>query len=333
MTRFGALACALVIALATALPCEGRTTLPLITARDDGAHPKAYAERWHLAAHLHDARGNRYDASVMFFRYALRGGAAFYPATLILVSERDHRAATATRAERDTFGLGRARTGALDVTVADWHLRGTRNADWRLRRYRLHGGSSQASLDLIATPHKAPIRFGSTSIAYTRLAVRGRVRIDGATADVSGAGWLDHDTGASVPSSHGERLALFDIALDDGRDFLLRFRNRGENTSLETGILIAKSGRISQLSPADVVIENPLHTHWISPQTGVRYPSLWEIMIRRAGFYEAVIPMVQAQEVVSDQGGSAFYDAAVDVERAPPPGGDPGVGYVEELGY
>ena len=317
--------------------CAFIVALIAVTVPNDARVPserhEVSAERWHLIAHLRDSEGNRYDASITFFRYRVNAAESFFPVTCAMVSERNRRSFTATRAERSTNGLAALHTNPLIVAVDDWSLGETAAKDWRRRQFTVAVRTQAFSLDLNAAPLKPPVRYGSESSAYTRLRTSGTLHIDGVAFAVSGSAWLEDDAGTAVPTLIGERWDLFEIMLDDGRDILLRFRYRRGFAVLDRGLVIASSGSVRVLSAQDVHIENPLHTKWISPQTGIRYPSLWEIVIPRARLDEAVIPPVQNQEIVSQQGGPASYDASVEVERAPPPGGDFGRGYVEEIGY
>jgi len=313
---------------------------------------------------LHTPEGRRFAFAATFFRFAIkdeasgpaslpareqsawRGGKEFYPASFALVDERERRYFAATKVERGAFGFGRAAAGRLDVAAGQWTLRAEPGGS---KTFDLHVAGHEFSLDLRQTAVKPRVAFGRDGLirsgscarcvehafAYTRLRARGELRLGGARFALEGRSWLDHEYGAHELATGDVGWDRFAIQLDDGRDVLVRVVRRADGTPspATSGELVARDGTLTNLGERDVAVAPVAHTIWRSPASGARYPVLWEITVPKARLDLAVVPPFSAQEIVSQQGGPAYYEGSIDVERAPPPGGDTGTGFAELTGY
>jgi len=315
---------------------------------------------WRVFGHLHTPDGRRFDVSASFFRFAVphgrtRGGVrsawqsdALVPATFVVVDERARRAYPFTRLERTSLGLARFESMRPDIGVGDWSLEGNVAAAWRRRRFTLHVAAADVALELQQMPLKPPVRYGEDGTvhtgscaaceareeAYTRLSAHGALTLNGQHYALAGMTWIDHESSSHELARDDAGWDRFAFQLDDGRDLDLRLvrRRDGKASFSSSGIIVAADGRPTRLHAGDFIVENPLHTRWRSPRTGIAYPSLWEVIVPRADIDLAVVPPLQDQEISASDGPS-YYDGTVDVERAPAPGGDPGRGYVELSGY
>ena len=324
----------------------------------DGAQPGASSEWWRLTGHVRTSDGRRFAVAATFFRFALgrspraahRGVTSawaaerFYPATFAIVDERGRRYISGTRVERGAFGFGRAALGRLDVAAGPWSLRARGGAS----AFEVRAGNAEASFDLHQLALKPRVAFGRAGLvrsgscarcfehafAYTRLRARGTVRVGGVAYAVEGTTWLDHEYGSHLLGPGDRGWDRFAIQLDDGRDVLVRVVRRADGTPspATSGELVSRDGTLTNLTAADVSVAGRARTVWRG-RSGALYPVLWELSVPKAHLDLAVVPPLSGQEIASQQGGPAYYEGSIDVERAPPPGGDPGRGFVELTGY
>lgn len=349
----------------TTAPSPDVRARPGVTARKPSTPESRFprtstTEWWRLFGHLHTDAGRRFDFSVSFFRFSLRrnGGEehrhnalmsdAIVPATLIVVDERPRHAYTFTQLERNALGLAQFAPRRLPVRIGTWALaQRAASADWHRRHFSLHAAEPHVTLDLMQTPLRAPLRYGrdgslqtgsckacrAREEAYTRLRAQGILALAGVRYAVDGLTWLDHESSSHELAADDAGWDRFAIQLDDGRDVELRVvRRRDGRVSKASSGVIVTANHVTVLHAADFTVENPLATHWHSTRTGIAYPSLWEVLVGKAQLDLALDPPLQDQEIRAHDGPS-YYDGTVDVERAPPPGGQPGFGYVELTGY
>ena len=311
---------------------------PALLEEGGGAHEAAAREIWRVVGHLETPEGRRFGVAVTFFRYAIAGrereaaesrwrATDFYPAAFSLADESAGRALSTTRMERATLGLAGAATGRLDVHVDDWSIAQAGRA------IRLHVTNGDVALDLIQIPVKPALALAPGTYAYPRLRASGTLRLDGKSFALAGWTWLDHEFGPQRPAGGAIGHDRFTIQFDDGRELFVQAvrRRDGSLAPGSYGAVIAKNGRVERLTANDFQLEVQ-QPHWTSPHTAANYPSLWELWVPKAGLDLAVVPPLLDQEI-SEPDGPSFYEATVDVERAPPPGGDRGRGYVELTGY
>jgi predicted secreted hydrolase len=311
----------IVAACAVALVCMSGAGAP-------ASSPDRY---WRVTGHFQTAEGRRFDAYAIFDESNVSHGDRFLASAFSIVDETTRHAVTATRLERCSDGLARE-TSDRDLAIDGWRFSESPPPERRGQQFSLNVENDETSLAFVARSIKVPIA-GAWGVSFTRLIARGRLVFEGRTFAVSGTAWVDRAV-ANPRGAKAERRSLFEIQYDDGREVMLTVARtaNGSNDPNSTGFLAARDGTVTRLSRRDFGVENPVETTFTSPRTGIRYPSLWEIFSRRARLDSAVVPPVQDQEIARLDG-PAFYAGTVDVERAPPPGGDFGRGYVESTGY
>jgi predicted secreted hydrolase len=277
---------------------------------------------WRVTAHLRAPDDRWFDVYAIFYEF---GRARFVAAAFSIVDERTRRTFTATRLDRCADGLASVTRGRA-VGVDGWYLRERGERFWSAVA---DGGTSLA---LQARAVKAPVA-DRDGLAFTRLAARATLGVGGARYRATGTAWIDRaDSPRTAPASPGWNR--FELQYDDGRDVMLDVVRRadGSASAASEGYVVGRDGTVTRLSSSGFIVENPLATTFRSPRTGLRYPSLWEISVARAGIDSAAVPPVQDQEI-SAASGPAFYAGTLDLERAPPPGGERGRGFVESTGY
>ena len=312
---------------------------------DAGAHAERPREWWRTLAHLQAADGRRFEAAATFFRFAVvppsdvRGAwstTAILSVSVAIGDESQRTTFTAHTLERDALGLAHAAKSRLDLAVGHSFLRALDAASNSERRFRVHVETGGASAELEQRVVQPAVPLGSQAYAYPRLDVRGTLRIGAESVAVRGTGWLDHEYGADQLDRGEIGWDRFVMHFDDGRVVMIEQRRlRGNRKSLaSTGIFVDRRGRATRLSARDFRIVNALDTHWQSPHTGARYPSLWEIFVPLAGLDLAVIPPFLDQEISAEGAGASYYCGAITLERAPlPEHTDTGRGFVELTGY
>ena len=319
--------------------------------RDHGSHPEYRIEWWYYTGNLESDRGRRFGYQVTFFRvgvdpapenpsrWAVRD---LFMAHLAVTDLRGGRHLAAERLDRGGLGWAGARTGTLDV----------RNGGWRAYldggRHRLEAVDGSFGVELDLEPGKGPTLHGaggfsrkgpsagnaSQYYSMSRMPTTGRVRIDGAWVDVTGASWMDHEFGTTFLEPGQVGWDWFSLQFDDGADlmvFQLR-RADGRPDVRSAGTWIAGGGASAALEGDDVRLTPG--RRWTSPASGAEYPVEWRVELPGRQTSLAVAAALDAQEM--DTGASTgvtYWEGAVTVTGRV--GGRPvrGRGYLEMTGY
>jgi predicted secreted hydrolase len=319
---------------------------------DHGPHPDYLTEWWYYTGNLQTDDGRHFGYQLTFFRRALlpadqRAERAsplaleqLYMAHFALTDTGAQQFSAFERFERGTAGLAGAQDEpGLRVWLQDWQVEQTGPGE-----YRLQAAQDGVELDLTLIDTKGPILQGdrgyspkgseagnaSIYISQTRLATTGQVTAGGATFDVRGQSWMDHEFSTSALGPGLIGWDWFSLQLSDGSEvmlFLLR-REDGQLDPFSSGTLIAPDGQTRSLSAADFQIEPT--GEWRSPRSGATYPSGWEISIPSADLSLTLEPRLKDQELNLS---FTYWEGAVRVsgERAGAP--LDGAGYVELTGY
>lgn len=174
---------------------------------------------------------------------------------------------------------------------------------------------------------------GAASLYYsfTRLATQGTLRMSDTSAAVSGESWMDHEFSTSHLGADQAGWDWFSLQLDGGREVML-YVMRGKDGAIDhaSGTVVGPDGSARYLSARDFSVRAV--GHWTSPESGIEYPSGWEIEIPSERSSLAVVPDLASQENRSRSPEGLFYwEGAVSVRRAG--GAHAGRGYVELTGY
>lgn len=180
------------------------------------------------------------------------------------------------------------------------------------------------------------ISLGPAGYSYyysrTRMEVRGTISVDGGPpVPVYGEAWMDHQWGDFLVLG-GAGWDWFAGNLRDGRDVTLSIvRDVRGQTTLAYGTLVEPNGQARHLPPNSFRL-TPIDT-WISPRTGIVYPSGWRLVIPTEGLDLLWIPLLRDQELDTRAStGVIYWEGAVallDTQTRR----DVGRGYVELTGY
>jgi predicted secreted hydrolase len=325
---------------------------------DHAAHPTFRTEWWYYTGHLR-AGERRFGFELTFFRIALTARAAAGSAAssasawrarqvifrhLALTDETGNRFRYDDRAERQALDLAGADSTRYLVWVGDDYA----GLEADRTTHRLVGHAPGFALDLKLTPERPPVFHGRDGVSqksaglgnashyysYTRLATRGKLVLGSDTLAVEGRSWMDHEFGSDQMRNTHTGWDWFSVQLADGRDLML-YRLRtvdGRLDSCSSGTLVEADGSTRMLVKDE--FETRSRGQWVSPHTGGRYPSGWEVRVPSALLTLQLEPMVADQELVAPtMGGVSYWEGSVVVSGTS--AGKPvrGEGYVELTGY
>ena len=319
--------------------------------RDHGSHPEYRIEWWYYTGNLASDRGRRFGYQVTFFRVGVNPAPEnpsrwavrdLFMAHLALTDLQTGRHLVGERLDRGGLGWAGARPGTLDV----W------NGDWRASldggRHRLEAVDGSFGVELGLEPGKGTTRHGDNGLSrkgpsagnasqyysMTRMPTTGRVRLDGAWVDVTGASWMDHEFGTTFLEPGQVGWDWFSLQLDDGADLMVFQLRRADGRPDEhsAGTWVDGDGVATPLDRDGVRLVPG--RRWASPASGAAYPVEWRVELpgRQASF--DVAAAVDAQEL--DTGASTgvtYWEGAVTVTGRVGDRSVRGRGYLEMTGY
>lgn len=321
---------------------------PLSFPEDHGPHPDFRTEWWYYTGNLETPAGRHVGFQLTFFRVALspeeqpRASAwatrQLYVAHFAVTDTAGGRFHAASRASRAALGLAGAQAAPFRVWVESWSAEGQGGPT------RLRAGEGDVAIDLTVSPAKPVVLQGDRGLSrkgpepgnaslyysFTRMPVRGTVRLGAEALEVSGEAWMDREWSTSALGATVEGWDWFAVQLDDGRElmvYLLRRRD-GTNDPFSAGTLVAADGTARRLDGADVRIETL--AHWTSPHSGVRYPARWRLSVPSAELRLEIAPRLADQEL---RVGTRYWEGAVAVAGSSAGRPTAGQGYVELVGY
>jgi predicted secreted hydrolase len=318
---------------------------PLEFPRDHGAHPAFRSEWWYVTGWLREPSGRELGFQVTFFRYRPRIGednpSAFAPRQLLfahaaIADASIGRLVHDQRAARAGFGLAEAWESYTNVRIDDWSLAFERDS------YRTRIPAREFTFEATFEPTRPILLQGESgysrkgphplqaSYYYSRpqLAVAGKLERGGATLDVKGEAWLDHEWSSEylAPEAAGWDWIGLNLA-DSGALMAFRMRAKAGGDFWAAATLRTADGRVRTFAP-DEVRFTPIRV-WRSPRTEVEYPVAMRV---RVGDIELrAEPLMDDQELDSRVStGAIYWEGAVrarEGERAS------GRGYLELTGY
>lgn len=320
--------------------------------RDYGPHNDYQSEWWYYTGNLQSADGRQYGFELTFFRQAIQGPDLRTPRPSDWATEQVYMAHfTLTdvsagkfnyfeRFSRGAGGLAGATVEpAYSVWLESWSVQATGKDT-----YELKADAGSIALDLALKDGKGPVLQGWNGLStkgpepgnasyyssQTRLVTGGIVRVDGATVQVQGLSWMDHEFSTSALGSDLVGWDWFALQLSDGSELML-YNLRHKDGSIDpysNGTLIRKDGSTKTLKREDFQITS-IGT-WKSPHSGATYPAAWMIEVPSEGVRLEVKPKLADQEL---RVSFTYWEGAVLINGTK--GGQPvtGSGYVELTGY
>jgi predicted secreted hydrolase len=322
--------------------------------RDHFNHPEYQTEWWYYTGNVKAADGHRFGFELTFFRQAVDHDASgspwsmrdIYMAHLALSDLGGHRFYHEERISR--AGPGRAGGDAQTRTI--W------NGNWQVElndhRHTLRGVGNDFGFDLNLEPAKPPVIHGrdgvsqkaegaghaSHYISFTRLLTSGSIDLNGATYQVQGTSWMDHEFFSESLDTNESGWDWLSLQLADNTELML-YRLRHKDGSVDpysSGSYIDAQGKCAFLSSKDFVMTpagaGNFESTWTSPQTHGTYPIQWRVSVPMLGLQVEVSTPLATQELTTTVGPS-YWEGAIDVSGTH--GNLPvrGVGYLEMTGY
>lgn len=317
----------------TPLPTQSAPP-PITFPRDEAPH-NDLTEWWYFTGHLKAADGTAYGFESVIFQSERGDFAPLYAAHLAIT---DHARGAFHYDQRTQQGGAMQSSGpGFDLKIGDWSWRGLNGQDHiagQIPDYAL-------TLDLTATKppalHKGGyIDYGPAGGTYyysrTRMTISGTLIDHGATKQVTGEAWFDHQWGNFLTVSTGG-WNWFSAQLNDGSDFMV-YLLRGENEQIvgSLGTYVYPDGHAENIDVADIQVD--VLDHWTSPHTGITYPSGWRITLPKYGLVLTCTPVLPDQELDTRRSTANIYWEG-ETRYAGTQNGTPiaGAGYVELTGY
>jgi len=320
--------------------------------RDHGAHPDYKTEWWYFVGHLTAENGRTYGFELTFFRVGTARGAAsasawrhhsVYLTHFALTDDTGQKFYHDERTSRGVFGEAGAREGSLEVWNGDWR------AELRDDQLTLIASAEDFAVNLTLSPSKPLALHGENGFSrkgpepgqasyyssFTRLEGNGKIRTGGEEILISHAkAWMDHEYTSRDLASNIVGWDWFALQLDNGEELMIYQLRRkdGAVDPFSKGSYIRKNGTIETLKADDFSIR--VLGDWTSPQTGVRYPSGWEISIPKMGYRSTLIPTVKEQELITQEStGVNYWEGRCLVRENADDMTPTGSAYVELTGY
>lgn len=319
--------------------------LPPATLPQDEAPHQDLTEWWYYTGHLlgKDAQGqaHTYGFELVFFQ-TLRGQLPPYYAAHFAVSDitagqfhYDERAGFSSSAAIPPAGS----TTGFNLALGGWTMGGVNGHD------HLAASATDYSMQLALAdelPHAVLhngdgiISYGPSGFSYyysrPLMAVSGSMTDHGATLQVTGQAWMDHQWGNFVSLS-GSGWDWYSIQLANHTEYMLYIIRDAQKRPVSTfGTAVAADGRASVIPPEQIQSQ-PLGS-WTSPVTGGVYPSGWQITLPSQQVSLTLTPLLRDQELVTTHStGVAYWEGAVGITGSAAGQQVTGEGYVELTGY
>jgi predicted secreted hydrolase len=330
-----------------------RITAPLSTSfpRDHGAHFDCRTEWWYATGELATASGAQFGFQVTIFRQGadpepLPEGASplrvkhVYSGHFVLIELATGALVHAERLRRATPGLAYASAETLDTRLESWRIALDASGALVITADDVTRG---IALALTLTPEKPLVLHGAEGISrkgdapgdasayasWTRLAARGSLVRGGASEDVSGGAWFDHEWGSSQLGAGVLGWDWFALRLDDGRELMAYRLRRADGSAhpASSATLVERDGRATYVPLAGFTCE--VSRTWTSPRTGAVYPARWRIRVAQAALDVEVAARVPDCEIDGRAStGVIYWEGPVAVT-----GSAAGTGYAELTGY
>jgi predicted secreted hydrolase len=317
--------------------------LPVRFPQDEAPH-RDLTEWWYYTGHLQgqDASGqmHRYGFEYVIFQ-TLRGQfPPFYAAHFAIsdITRGQFHYDQRLLEEPNAVIPDGTSTDGFHIAIGDWTMQGLNGHD------QLAAAMQNYAINLDLHASKPPvlhdgnglITYGLVGFSYyysrTRMPLTGTINDHGATVQVSGLAWMDHQWGNFL-TLNGGGWDWYSIQLADQSEVMMYFiRDPSGATAATYATHVAPDGSATLLSPGDFT-SKALGT-WTSSVTHAVYPSGWQVTINSLKLALTLTPELRDQELVTTQStGVAYWEGAVDIQGQQNGAPISGQGYVELTGY
>jgi len=320
--------------------------------RDHGAHPDFATEWWYYTGHLTTASGRRFGFELTFFRVGVNRDPPSSTAWALRNLSLAHFAVSDLTKKRFRYHekLNRSSPFTADAAVGKLFVF---NEGWRAvtlpdGSMHLRADAAGDGIDLVLRTRKKPVIHGVDGISVkaegsgyashyyslTRLAVEGRIRVDGRWESCRGQAWMDHEFGSATLRESQEGWDWFSVQLDDDSELMLYQirRTDGSPDVTSSGSFITAAGEVIHLRHDQFRVRTL--GSWRSKASGARYPMGWEIDVPPLGLRLHLREQLKEQELVT-RGSTqvTYWEGAVRATGSFEGTPVTGAGYVEMTGY
>ncbi|HEY7350329.1 MAG TPA: lipocalin family protein [Ktedonobacterales bacterium] len=320
------------------------TPFPPVRFPQDEAPHRDLTEWWYYTGHFtgQDSTGttHRYGFEFVIFQN-LRGDFAPVYAAHFAISDMFtgafHYDQRLIQEPRAIIPNGTSNDG-FHLALGDWTMQGLDGLD------HLQAGMPDYQMKLDLQANKPPVLHGDNGLitlgpdgfsyyySRTRMLLSGAVVDHGATMQVTGLAWMDHQWGNFL-SLAGGGWDWYSIQLADDTELMLYFlRDLSGKVEATYATRVGPDGKEIVLSRGDFT--SRALSSWTSPVTHATYPSGWRVAIKSLKLSLTLTPELRDQELVTTAStGVAYWEGAVAIqgqEAGRPIGGQ---GYVELTGY
>jgi predicted secreted hydrolase len=315
---------------------------------DYGIHPAFQLEWWYYTGNLTSSDGRRFGYQFTIFRYGIippsNGQLAerddLFAADLA-ISDVEGQQFLAQRIPPSFGPAGVSPDVPLHIWVRNWQMTAQ---DAAAKMIHLQASTALIGIDLTTLQIKPPALNGDHGLSIkgplpgeasyyyslTRLPTTGSLTINGASFQVTGNSWMDHEFSTGALDKNAQGWDWFSLQLDNNRELMIYFI-RNQDGSIEPasqGTFVDAEGTTQTISLTKIQVQTL--THWTSPQSGVSYPSGWRITIQNPSFQLTVTPLLADQEQRSI---ITYWEGAVSITGSDAGQAVTGSGYVELTGY
>lgn len=318
---------------------------------DHGPHPRYKNEWWYFTGNLETQDQRPFGYELTFFRIALTPeprpsnsawrSNQFYMAHFAVTDAASGRFHAFERFSRGAMGLAGARQEKLQVWLDDWSVSPNWGVDFPLR---LQAQDNNIRIDLTLTTDKPMVLQGqrgyskksagpgqaSYYYSFTRLPTVGTIQIGDQSYSVGGSSWMDREWSTSSLSQEQAGWDWFALQLSDGFDLMfyqLR-RKDGLTDTYSAGTYVDPEGSTLPLSHDQVSLK--VLAYWQSPDSGIRYPSQWRLLVPGHDLDLVIQPLIPNQELNLTY---KYWEGAVALSGKHRGKEVKGRGYVELVGY
>lgn len=318
--------------------------------RDHAAHPDYRIEWWYYTGNVETREGKRFGYQLTFFRTGVVLSAVnpsrwavrdLYLAHFAITDLETSKFYSFERLARAGVGWAGADTESYRVWNDTWEAR----LDGETHVLTADDGGFR--LQLLLVPEKSPVIHGENGVSQkgaaagnashyyslTRLRTSGQITINNETFSVAGLSWMDHEFGTSFLEKEHVGWDWFSLQLNDGRELMI-FQLRRADGSMDphsSGTLIDANGQTIPIHFGEFALfpSQP----WLSPATGAKYPTVWELAVPRLEFQLLIRAALPDQELRTNAStGVTYWEGSTVVVGKDNPQ-LAGRGYLEMTGY
>jgi len=333
--KLGLLIFSLVAILTVACSDGAPPASPLVILPADEAPHDAGIEWWYFNGLFTDDQDREYSYHFVTFQSRATGTAVPH---LLQGSLGDHSAGEHLTGERVFLASLDEDAVGIKIEVDGWEMQGDGEF------YSMEFDLGDFYLDLKAIPSRPPILHQGTGLvglgpagdtfyySRTRLDLSGSITVDGEQRAINGLAWMDHQWGNDISQQVG--WDWVSVQLDDGSDLMavLVWDPSDRTPFAGYGTLISPDGSVVTVEQKDVSITST--DTWISPETGITYPSGWKVAVSSLELNLELEPVLLNAEFAGSRFTPAAYwegEVRVSGTRQGRPVG--GRGFVELVGY